>query len=161
MIDYFFRRQPLALIAELEDTRVYNAQIALLNHIRANYTETIPTIDLLLSKIEDEAAKRSRQLPALYALYTASDIYKAKDHSHEFPLVVLCDSKIMDRPTHYSDAVGLAARLTDWLLAHNQYHNEDGDRCYQLVSPIHIEPYQVTDKYTIMLLFVKVNDRVV
>jgi hypothetical protein len=159
LLDYFFRRQTIDLFSTTEDTLVYTAQISLLNHIRVNYTEDIPTIDILYSKIEDEAKKVNSAIPALYALYTASDVYKAKDHNHEFPLVVLTDSKHMDKDSHYASGIGLASRLSQWLLAHQLFNDANTTRVYEIKSPVHIEPYSITERYMIALLLIKLEDR--
>ncbi len=136
---------------------MYDAQVNLLNHIKTGYETAIPTASVLFSKLEERAEQRTDPLPALYSLFSAADIYDSADDKHTIPLSVVVASNHHDKHACYRDAMALTSGIAKWLMINKFFSGST--RTYQVHSPVHIEPYKTTERYTIAILIVTLEDR--
>lgn len=136
---------------------MYDAQVNLLNHIKTGYSVSIPTASILFSKLEERAEQRTDPLPAIYTLFSAADVYDNADDKHTIPVAVVVASNHHNKNACYRDAMALTSGITRWLLTNKFFSGST--RNYQVHSPIHMEPYKTTERYTIAILIVTLEDR--
>lgn len=135
---------------------MYQAQVNLLNHIKTNYTTSIPTVELLYKKVEDAAMEITKPLPAVYSLFAAGDIHHNADNPYTIPIVVIAASNHHSKEAHFADATALATGIAEWLQVHANSYYSGTSRSYRVLSPIHIEPYRIDQRYSIITLLVDV-----
>ena len=141
---------------------MYATQQALIALIEQHFTYSQPVhVDAYAGQIEGDAIKSTVRLPAVFVMVQGGEVMKQADNTVRVTLIVITDSKVLDKKSKKNANLQLASELAAWLLERNIFFGEISPyRTYHIQNPVDVGIHSITDRHCVAVLFLTIKDRI-